>query len=138
MAVIDTRPISTVTTSFSGTLLNIREQQLTASIRNYSGSASIQTVSPFGYSLDTAGNANSSEVTGSFDYRTDETIVQNLGENAYDGILEIFGEGLGTARIAIFDANIVRIQVDANGSSNYEITVDMPWDEFLNGTGGLQ
>jgi len=137
-AVIDTRALNTVTTSYSGTSLIVNEEQIAVTMRNYSGIASVQTIAPFNFLLDTAGRANSTNVSGSFDYRTDETIRQQLGANPFDGILEIFGLNGGTARIAVVDAAILDVQVDANGSTNYEISVNMTWDDFLNGTGVLQ
>jgi hypothetical protein len=135
-AVIDTQAANTVTTAFSGNSLAVNEEQITVSIRNYSGSASLQTISPFGYTLDTAGNANSSIVVGSFDYSTDEPIQQQIGEHPFDGILDIFGAGVGTARILIEDSTTVHVQLDANGSTNYEVSTPMTWDDFLGGTAG--
>ena len=134
-AVIDTRT-TTVTTAFSGNLLDVNEGQITVSIRNYSGFASLQTISPFSYTLDTAGNGNSSIVVGSFDYRVDELILQQIGEYPFDGILEIFGVNGSTARIAIVDSTNLDVQVDANGSNNYEVSTPMTWGEFLGVTAG--
>ncbi len=107
-------------------------------MRTYSGFTSLQTISPFSYTLDAAGNANSSIVVGSFDYSTDETILQQIGAYAFDGILEIFGDNRSTARIAIIDSTNLNVQVDANGSTNYEVSIVMTWNEFLGVTGGPQ
>lgn len=132
-AVTDTRGSGAVTVAFSGNSLRINEGQVAITMRNYSGFASISSIAPFTLTLETGGDASSS-IAGSFIYSTDEPIYQELGNNAFDGILDIFGNGPGTARIAVVDAATVDVQVDSNGSTNYEVSVQMTWDEFLNGT----
>ncbi len=130
-AVIDTQATNIVTTAFSGNLLGVNEDQIAISMFNYSGATYLQTSIPGSYTLDVAGNANSSIVTGSFDYRTDETILQQIGQYPFAGILEIFGVNGGTARIAIVDETNLDLQLDANASTNYEVSTNMTWDEFL-------
>jgi hypothetical protein len=136
-AVIDTRVANTVTTAFSGKSLAIKEEQITVTMRNYSGSVSLQTIIPFGYTVDTGGNANSSVVVGSFDYWTNEPFEQLIGENPSNGILDVFGADNSTARLVVEDTTTVHVQLDANGSTNYEVSTKMTWDEFLGGLGGL-
>ncbi len=131
-AVIDSLAANTVTTAFSGNSLGVKEEQITVSILNYSGVLSEQTISPFSFTLDTGGNANSSLVVGSFDYSTFEPIMQNIGENPSDGILDVFGANRSAARIVISEGSTtVFVQLDANGSTNYEVSIQMTWDEFL-------
>jgi len=129
--VIDSQSASSVSTAFSGNLLLIDEDQISISISNYSGFSFIQIISPFASDLESVGNANSSVITGSFDYWTDEPILQLVGANPHDGILEIFGRDGGTARIAIVDEFSVDIQVDANATGNYESSTNLTWDQFL-------
>lgn len=131
-ALIDTQSSSAIATGFSGSSLSIVEDQISISMRTYSGAASLQLVPPFNYTLDLiVGSATSSLVTGSFDYRTDVPIQQLIGENPNDGILEIFGRDGGTARVAIFDETSVDVQVDANADNIYESSTNMSWDQFL-------
>jgi len=134
-AVIDTRPLNSVTTSFSGNTLTIAESPRTVTIGNYFGFSSVGTISPFDASLDVSGNGNSSLTQGSFVYFTSETMQKAVGQDPTDGIFDVEGAGRSTARAAIDDVTLlVRVQVDANASGNYESTTDMTWEEFLNGT----
>jgi len=128
---IDTSAPSQVTSLFSGSALSIREEQITVAITNYSGLETIGTADPFNYTLDAVGRANSSLVTGSFDYSISETIVQQGIQWPHNGILNIYGANNGTARLAVFDEFEVTVQVDANGSDNYEYSARMTWEEFL-------
>ena len=131
-ALIDTQSSSAISTGFSGSSLSIVEDQITISMRTYSGATYLQLVAPFSYTLDLiVGRATSSVVTGSFDYRTDEPVSQLIGEYPNNGILEIFGRDGGTARIAITDETELILEVDANASNNYESSIIMSWDEFL-------
>lgn len=128
---IDTSDPNLVTSLFSGGSLSVNEEQITVSISNYSGLETIGTASPFSYTLDGVGRANSSLITGSFDYSIGETILQQGGQWPSDGILNIYGLNNGTARVVVFDQLEVTVQVDANGSDNYEFSVRMTWEEFL-------
>lgn len=130
-ALIDTRQANIIGMGWTGSSLIIGTGQESVSIQAYAGNMTLQTIAPFTFTLDVAGNGNSSLVQGSFDYSTDETMVMPFGGNPSDGILEIFGQGGSTARVAVVDDTLVRIQVDANGSTNYEISVDVSWPEFL-------
>ena len=112
-AVIDTQPVATINSSFAGNSLQMTEGQSAVTATTFLGTTSVQTVAPFNYQLTAAGNANSTVLQGSVDYQT---------------------EG---SRLAVMDNTTVRIQVDANGSGNYEISMDFPWTEFLNGTATL-
>ncbi len=129
--VLDTRPVNSVTTAFSGLSLDVIEDQITASIRNYSGFATSGTVSPFASSFAMTGSVNSSVIAGSFDYSTSETIQQVPGEHPSDGIFDVDGDNFSTARIAVVDSTNLNLQVDTNGSTNYEFSITMTWEEFL-------
>ena len=130
-AVIDTQSADVVTTSFTGNALDIAEGNITVLIRNFSGFATVETASPFTYTLSATGNANSSAVIGAFDYDVEELIQQNDGEFPNDGILNIFGANGGIARVAVFDNLSVYVQVDANGNNNFERSVQYTWEEFF-------
>ncbi|MDJ0940367.1 MAG: hypothetical protein QNJ00_11450 [Woeseiaceae bacterium] len=132
-AAIDTRNAAEFYTIFAGNSLVIVEQGITLSVGSYSG---LLTDLPASNSLllDADGNANSSLIIGSVNYGMLETFVQTVGGSPTDGIFEIFGLNGGTARFAIVTDTIVRVQLDANASGNYEISTDMTWDEFLAGS----
>jgi hypothetical protein len=134
-AVLDTRSVNAVTTAFSGTSLDVIEGQVTLAARNYSGFSTTQIISPFNSSLDLAGSVSSSIISGSFDYSNSETIQQLPGEHPSDGIFDVYGDNFSTARIVIIDSEFIHVQLDANGSTNYEFAINnMTWEEFL-GTG---
>jgi hypothetical protein len=130
--VLDTRDINNITTAFSGTALDVVEDQIAVSVRNFSGFATTQLAAPFNTSLAAAGRVNSSVISGSFDFSTSETIQQLIGEFPSDGIFDVHGDNFSTARIVVVDANFIHLQVDANGSQNYEFAINnMTWEEFL-------
>ena len=130
-AIIDSRPLNAITTTFVGNSLTITEQGVTVSVNNFIGFETYQTADPFNYSFDAAGTANSTAVQGSFDFIVDETFSSQGGNHPSDGILSIIGKDNSTARIGVNDAANIYVQVDANASGNYESTVEMTWDEFL-------
>ena len=130
-AVIDTTNAGVAITTFSGSSLSITESSAPITMTGYSGSATVGTGGSSDLLLDVAGNANSSLITGSFNYQTDETFQQAPGAYPFEGILVIMGLNNSQARIAVVDATQLRVEVDENGSQNYEISTLMTWDEFL-------
>jgi hypothetical protein len=132
-AVIDSRPTGQILVTFGGNSLRIDEEQISISISNYSGVLIVQTSIPFNNTLAVAGTVNSSLVAGSFDFVTGEAINKPVGLPPTDGILDVIGEGGSTARVAVVNETLVRIEVDANGSGNYEVSSSVSWQEFLNG-----
>lgn len=132
-ATLDTTAVTSVTSLFSGNSLNVMENGVGITLTAFSGESTIDATA---FVLDVRGTANGSGAAGSFDYSTTSRIVQLTGQNPSEGILNVYGD-VGRARLAIVDETLVRVQVDENNSDNYEITVDMTWDEFLNGPGAV-
>lgn len=136
LAIIDTQPQNSVTVTFSGTTLTVTEDQVTSIITNFSGFTDASELSPFNASLQVTGGGQTSLTQRSFTYITEETMQKAPGQDPTDGIFRVQGLNGSQARFAV-DPTLpspIRVQVDANGSGNYEITTDMTWDEFLNGT----
>ncbi len=128
---LDTRTVGIVTNAFAGNSLNVNEQGITVAVRNYSGFGRTDTATS-GTTFDVAGTVNSTVIAGSFSYSTSETVEQSLGEHPSNGILDVHGANLSTARIVVVDSSAIHIQVDTNGSTNYEFSINsMPWEEFL-------
>lgn len=128
---LDTRSAGVITTAFSGNSLDVNEQGITLAVRNYSGFMTTDT-NTFGTSFDVVGTINSSAIAGSFGYSNSETIQRVLGDNPADGTFDVHGANFSTARIRVVDSNAVHLQVDENGSTNYEFAINnMTWEEFL-------
>lgn len=132
-AIIDTRSAGQVTVAFGGAALRVGDLLVGGTVSNYSGLATIQTGSPFNNSLFVAGTASSAVVAGTFDYVTGEVIQKPLGLPPTDGIFDVYGAVASTARVAVVDNTLVRIEVDSNGSGNYEVSSSVSWQEFLTG-----
>ena len=132
-ALIDSTSATELAVIFSGSSLLIDEQQISLSVRNFVGTSIIQAALPFNNSISIAGTASSTIVQGSFDFVTEETMQFPFGLDPTDGIFDVFGAGGSTARVAVVTDMIVNIQVDANGSGNFEVSTQVSWDEFLNG-----
>ena len=132
-AIIDTTSSGEVAMSFSGNQLTIGEQGISTTATNYIGNTTVQTGSPFNATLSVSGRGSSTAVQGSFDYFTDETMVKPVGLPPSDGIFDVVGSGGAIARIAIVDETFLRIQLDGNGSGNFELSIDVSWQEFLSG-----
>ena len=132
-ATIDSTSTAQVAVTFGGNSLLIDNQQINLSVRNYAGSSFIQTDSPFNNSLFIVGTGSSSIVQGSFDFVTDETMVIPLGQAPTDGIFDVYGQNGSHARVAVVSDVLVNVQVDANGSDNFEVSSSVSWQEFLTG-----
>lgn len=130
-AVIDTTTPGINSTTYSGSSLSIDENSALITMTGYSGSAQVGSATTNDLFLDVAGNANSSLITGSFNYISMETIQQSSGQFAFDGILVAVGLNGSQARIAIVDETSIRVEVDENGSQNYEVSTLMTWLEFF-------
>jgi hypothetical protein len=129
--VLDTRIPASITTAYSGDSLDVTEQGITVLARNYSGFMTTDT-GTFGTSFDVVGTVNSSVIAGSYNYSNSETIQRVLGDNPADGIFDVDGANFSTARILIVDSNALHLEVDDNGSGNYEFSIaNMTWEEFL-------
>lgn len=127
----DTRVATIITTAFSGNALDIVEGSITVLIRNFSGFMTTDTAT-LGTSFDVVGTVESSVIAGSYDYSNSETIQRVFGDNPSDGIFDVHGANFSTARINIVDSNVVHVQLDENGSTNYEFAINnMTWEEFL-------
>ena len=83
--------------------------------------------------LSGTGVASSSAVQGSIEYEFQETFMAPIGQPPTDGIFAVLGNG-STARVEVVDATLVRVQLDADNSGDFEVSVDATWDDFLNGT----
>ena len=132
-AIIDTTNPGEVSSSYSGNQILIGEQGISTTAINYDGFTTVQTGSPFNATLSVSGRGSSTAVQGSFDYFTEETIDKPVGLPPSDGIFDVLGSGGSIARIAIVDDTLLRIQLDANGSGNFELSLDVSWAEFLSG-----
>jgi hypothetical protein len=132
-ALIDSTSAAELAVIFSGSSLLIDEQQISLSVRNFVGASYIQAAPPFNNSISIAGTASSTIVQGSFDFVTEETMEFPFGQDPTNGIFDVFGANGSTARVAVTTPMLVNIQVDANGSGNYEVSTQVSWDEFLNG-----
>ena len=130
-SLVDTQSGSSVDTTFSGGSLIVDESQITVSITNFIGADSVNTSSPFLRTINVDGNAASTAAPGSFRFATMETVLWESGAYPHDGILQVFGASPGTARVAVVDNQFCNLQLDANGNTNHETTIQMSWAEFL-------
>jgi hypothetical protein len=132
-AIIDARSAGSITTTVSGNSLRIGEQGISVLILDYNGATTVDTGSPFDANFALFGRASSTQITGAFDYFTEEPFAKPFGQPPTDGILDVFGDGGSIVRLAIIDPTLVRIQLDANGSGNFELALSISWAEFLSG-----